>query len=364
MPGSLYTAKARSYLRRQCIAFEEVPPSDARFADYVLPRINRWIIPVLELPDGILIQDTEAIIDHVESNRLATVPAIPENGVMETLARIIDLFGGEGLLRPAMHYRWSFDAENLPFLRADFLSALAPDAEGEMADGVFGMASGRMRAVTQGLGVNASTVPLIEQSYCEFLGLFEAHLATVRYVLGDRPTLADYGLIGPLFAHLARDPAPSLLMKQRAPGVWRWVERMNAPGGNTEKLFMPGEMPPTLIALLQYIAAEYVPEVASYVSAANAWLKAQACAAPSARAMPRVVATTTMTWRGAQIPVAVMPYRLWMLQRVQDSAARLGPDDRAMLAGLLERCGLNPLLDLVVARRVERVGHLEVFAAK
>jgi hypothetical protein len=35
--------------------------------------------------------------------------------------------------------------------------------------------------------------------------------------------------MGPLYAHLARDPYPSVLMKQQAQRVWRWVERMNAP---------------------------------------------------------------------------------------------------------------------------------------
>lgn len=361
MPGSLYTAKARSYLRKQRIAFEEVPPADPRFTEHVLPQIGRWIIPVLELPDATLIQDTEAIIDHVEATGRAPVPAMPEDGVMETLARIIDLFGGEGLLRPAMHYRWSFDAENLAFLRADFLSALAPDAEGDMAEAVFGMASGRMRAVTEGLGVTPATAPLVEQSYCEFLDLFEQHLATARYVLGDRPTLADYGLIGPLFAHLARDPAPSLLMKQRSPRVWRWVERMNAPGAHTQTLFTPENLPPTLIALLQFIAAEYVPEATAYVAAANTWLQAQAGQPPSTRPLPRVIATTTIAWRGAEIRVAVMPYRLWMLQRVQDSAARLGVAQQASLKTLMEACGLGTLLQLAVARRVERVGQLEVF---
>ncbi|PHY13768.1 hypothetical protein CSW58_03550 [Caulobacter sp. B11] len=85
-----------------------------------------------------------------------------------------------------------------------------------------------MRKAMAGFGVNEQSIPLIEAAYEEFLDLFDAHLAHAPYLLGGRPTIGDYGLIGPLFAHLARDPYPSLLMKRRAHRVWRWVERMNS----------------------------------------------------------------------------------------------------------------------------------------
>ena len=50
MPGSLYSAKARSYLRTHRIAYVERVPGDPRYTDHVVPAIGRWIIPVLETP--------------------------------------------------------------------------------------------------------------------------------------------------------------------------------------------------------------------------------------------------------------------------------------------------------------------------
>ncbi len=43
-----------------------------------------------------------------------------------------------------------------------------------------------------------------EAAALRFLRLFEAHLATTgaAFVLGNRPSLADYGLAAPLYAHL------------------------------------------------------------------------------------------------------------------------------------------------------------------
>jgi glutathione S-transferase len=47
-PCSLYTAKARSYLRKQRISFEEFSVSDQHYQLYVVPKIGRVIMPVLE----------------------------------------------------------------------------------------------------------------------------------------------------------------------------------------------------------------------------------------------------------------------------------------------------------------------------
>ena len=64
MPGSLYTAKVRSYLRKQRIPFEERSPAHPHFREHVVSTIGRWIIPVLQTPDGTLVQDGSMIIDR------------------------------------------------------------------------------------------------------------------------------------------------------------------------------------------------------------------------------------------------------------------------------------------------------------
>ena len=66
-------------------------------------------------------------------------------------------------------------------------------------------------------------------------------------------------------------------------------------------------------------------------------------------------------WRGHDIQVAVMPYRLFMLQRVQDAAARLEAEASQQWHALLARTGLAPLMDLRCRRRVRRQGHFEVW---
>lgn len=370
MPGSLYTAKARAYLRKQRLPLIELPVGDADFA-HMVAVAGRFIMPILRDADGTVVQDGAAIIDHIEASGRARLSAFPDDGLLRTLSLIFELFGGEGLLRPAMHYRWNFDAENLAFLRRDFVAALAPKAEEAQANALFGMASGRMRKAGASFGVSPETYEAVEESYAEFLGLLDAHLATMPYLLGGRPTIGDYGLVGPLYAHLARDPAPARLMQATAYNVWRWTERMNAAAPlldglvADESLMESGAIPPTLRGLLAFVARDYLPELSASVAFANGWLDAQPDLVVGTNGLTdpaqRSIGRCSFVWRGHQIEAAVLPYRFWLLQRVQDSAAALGTQHRTLLAALLDEVGLASLLTLQTRRRVERRNHLEVW---
>lgn len=373
-PGSLYTGKARAYLIKQQIPFENRAAGEARFRETIVPKIGRWIIPVLEAPDGALIQDGSNIIDHFEAQGPTRLPAFPTTPLHRLVGQIFELFGGEGLLRPAMHYRWNFDETNRAFLARDFPAALAPTgAPPEVQAQTFEMASGRMRKAMAGFGVSADSIPAVEAAYAQFLDLFDRHLAASPYLLGGRPTIGDYGLIAPLYAHLARDPYPALLMKQTAFRVWRWTERMNAVdqdageyGAPPAELFPDDAVPDSLKALLRFIAEDYLPEVEAFVGFTNGWLEARPDIAPGTNGLPRpqdrVIGQAAFTWRGVPVTVNVMPYRLYLLQKVQDVADAAEPAARRAMDALLDETGLSPLLALRASRRVERRDHLEVWA--
>ncbi|MFA5990209.1 MAG: glutathione S-transferase N-terminal domain-containing protein [Sphingomonas sp.] len=370
MPGSLYTAKARAYLRKQQLDMVEMPVGDPAFQP-ILKQIGRFIMPVVVMPGGEVVQDSTAIIDHIEAIGAARRSAYPQTPVHHLVSLIIELFGGEGLLRPAMHYRWNFDAENIAFLRHDFVAALNPKADKVTGDATFAMASTLMRKAGASFGVNEATIPTIESSYAELLALLDAHFSTTPYLLGGRPTIGDYGLIGPLFAHLGRDPAPARQMQAGARAVFRWTERMNAPDAlldglcRDEALFADDAVPDTLMALLRYIAVDYLPELTAHIAFTNAWLAERPDLAPGTNGLEnpaqRSIGMASFVWRGHEIATAVLPYRFWLLQRVQDAAAALDSKGKAAIAALLEDCGLAPLLELRTARRVERVNHLEIW---
>ena len=82
---------------------------------------------------------------------------------------------------------------------------------------------------------------------------FNRHFEQYPYLLGWKPCVGDFGLLAPMYAHLGRDPHPASLMQQRAPRVYRWVERMNRADQDVPEFFTAGtdflkndEVPETL----------------------------------------------------------------------------------------------------------------------
>ena len=384
-PVSLYTGKVRSYLRTQGIDFVELSPGSDRYLNHVVPTVGRWIIPCLETPDGEIIQDGADIVDHFDlgdgqEHRRFSVR--PESPTLLAISHLFEIFGGEGLLRPAMHYRWNFDELNLEFIMSEFALNMPQSLTEEQAREMFLKSSGRMRRAAVVFGVAPESQPLIEAAFEEWLDLFSAHLADHPYLLGGRPTLGDYGLIAAMWAHLFRDPAPSLLIKRRAPRVGRWVERMTTSepylheyGGEVEPdLIDDTDLPETLLAMMRFVADEYLPEITAHVEVANEWLAARpeieegtnGLADPAARGLavrggPAGEGTATFDWRGIQITTGVMPYRFWLMQRLHDDLAAAGADEQQRARDGFRLGGVEQILDLRTIRRVERSGHLEVW---
>jgi hypothetical protein len=78
------------------------------------------------------------------------------------------------------------------------------------------------------VGSNATTKPVIESSFKHALGLLEAHLVSRPYVMGGRPSMADFGLWGQLY-EAATDPTPGAILRSSAPKVMDWIVRVLFP---------------------------------------------------------------------------------------------------------------------------------------
>ena len=371
MAGSLYTGKVRAYLRQNHIPFVEHKAGGARFAEQIVPKVNRWIIPVVEMPDGELLQDGTVILDHFESSGASRHSIYPQDPVLRAIAHVFELFGGEGLLRPAMHYRWNFDETNLDFIRDTFRDVLPNGLDANAQRTVFDHASGRMRNAAVAFGVTPETFKTVEESYADFLARFNAHLQNTPFLLGGHATIGDFGLFGPLYAHLGRDPAPLHLMQTTAPRVFRWTERMNMSETfvdqeteqTGEELFSDADIPDTLKALMAFVAEEYLAEITAHVIFANQWLAENADAGPGKTGLGRGIGMTSFDWRGHEITTAVMPYRFYLLQRLTDWVDAASGADQHAIRAVFAETGLESMLDLRTNRRVERKDHLEVWAA-
>jgi hypothetical protein len=271
-----------------------------------------------------------------------------------------------------MHYRWDYD-EQLNFIKNDFTSGMTPpETDQASKDTLFEFASARMRKAKQFFGVTEHSIELVQQSYKEFLALFTAHLKHYPYLLGGRPTYGDYGLIAALYAHLGRDPVPAMQMRIAAPEVARWVERMNAPekivieyADLSDELFSADNIPQTLIDLMKYVAVEYLPELIAHVDYTNNWLAQQKdlLAGTNGLEKPhtRDIGMATFEWRGINLTTAVMPYRFYLLQRIQQAFAQTNKDEQQKITDLFSITNMSDLLTIRTSRAVQRVNHLEVW---
>ena len=146
MPASLYSGKARSYLRTHRIDYVERAPGDPRYTGEIEPGHRSVDHPGTPDPRR---HHRPGHRRHHRPPRRHQPPersAYPATPVHRTVAHLLELFGGEGLLRPAMHYRWDFDDTNVAFLAKDFSAALAVGADDATRDAVFAFAIERMRA--------------------------------------------------------------------------------------------------------------------------------------------------------------------------------------------------------------------------
>ncbi len=161
---SLYTGRARSYLIKSGTAFRELSSGHKSFKAEVLPESKLATIPVLVTPEGEVIRDGGAIIEHFE--KASSRPFQPSTPKQQIVSTLFDLIGTSGLLRPAMHYRWNYLEENSEFLRYHFLHSQPEHPERE-AKSQYMMS--KMQYAGQLFGVTEETGILVETLYLEFL---------------------------------------------------------------------------------------------------------------------------------------------------------------------------------------------------
>ena len=374
-PHSLFTGKVRSYLIKKQVPFIELLASDPRFLSEVVPAVGHRVIPVVESPAGDLIQDGTAIIDFVEARHDA-VSITPPGPVQQVVAQFLDAFGSNYLMPAAMHYRWSYRSEQELFLQTEFARSVPAAMPYDQRLDLAGKVMARFNGFLPNLGVDEQAIPAIEGAYLELLDALELHFRAHPYLLGGRPSLADFGMMAPLYAHLARDPVPAMLMRTRAPNVARWTERMNSariedddyadPGGN-----FPADdaIPATLEAVLKIAFAQWEPGLAADAAQFERWLADLPDAAPGIvvshsgnRVVHPHVGMIEYPWRGMTMRRASHVHSLWHLARAQTAAADLSGEAAERLSALLDRTGGNAIMATRLSHPLRRENNVVVLA--
>lgn len=348
---SLYSGKARAYLRYKEIPFEEVLCTAEVYRNTIIPRVGDMIIPVLISPDDIAVQDTTEIIDFLEE-RFPEPPVYPETPLQRLTALLFEVYGDEWLLIPAMYYRWWFKEDNYDFIVREFGRTTSPQAEPDVQRSAGETTASFFGGLLPGLGATEKNHKQIEQWYETFLDCFDAHLKSCPFLLGGRPSVGDFGLMGPLYAHLYRDPYPGRLMRSRAPLVANWVERMNAPQPRSGD-FLPGDdVPETLFPILKMMFEEMFPPMLDTVEKLSDWLDTH----PDDE-IPEVLGNHTFSILGVTEFRNIRPYNQWMFQRPVDYYQSLDGSEKKRADDFLKALGGFEVMRVNFPRRVKRVNH-------
>lgn len=221
---SYYAGKLEAYLRHRGIAYVLLPMVD--HAKEMREGAGAVQSPVLQLEDGRWLSDTTPILAWFDAQREAGEPSIyPEDPSLRFAALLLEDYADEWLWRPAMHFRWSFlqDRQYASGVLTDeqMTAMRAPRFLKRWA-----ITRRQRGGFVRGDGVTAATRRHVESSAMASFDLLEAVLRERPFLFGDRPTIADFGFVAPMFRHFAQDPTPSEIMRQRAPRLYAWVARM------------------------------------------------------------------------------------------------------------------------------------------
>jgi len=253
---SYFTGKLEAYLRGKKIPYELIE-MDTRDFKRCGKATGVAQMPQVQWTDYTWLSDTTLIIDFIEKQAPQT-SILPTDPAQLFLAQLLEDFGDEWLWRPALYYRWANVAD------ARLMSYRL--AKGMMRDVPLPLFMRRWVILNRQRfhflwldGVRPSTAKRVEAHYLETLAALENVLQHTPFVLGHRPTLADYGLYGSMFRHFFCDPTPAGIMRTQAPAVHEWVARMwNLNLGDFNALHFQNDVPAHLHPLLNIVCSEFL----------------------------------------------------------------------------------------------------------
>lgn len=310
--ASYFTGKLEAYLRARGIPYF-LEPFSTRNMKYCTSNTGVVQIPQVECADGSWLVDTTLIIEYFEKN-LPPPQITPASRPLAFVSRLIEDYADEWLWRPAMHYRWSYP--ETAYLMSSWLAEHIADQPGPAWVKRLWWKIRQKGIFVRGDGVNSKTINAVESFYLDTLDALETIFQNRPYVLGERPTEADFGLFGPMFRHFFCDPAPARIMRERAPAVHEWVARIwNINPEKVSGQTLADAVPPDLSDLLKNIATDYLP-----------YLEANALAYANGDKKVSYEAG------GATFTEPVKPYRVWCRDRLQSALSQLGETERDLIA--------------------------------
>lgn len=343
---SYFTGKVLCYLRYKQVPFVLQPVNLYTLTRRIKHKTGAVVMPVVVTPQGQWIQDSSVIIDHIEA-QLAQPSIIPAMPIQRFCAYLIEAWGDEWWVPVAMHTRWSYP-ENYALFESEAGPALLPGLPGFLQRHAVRQVANKLRSMLPLVGVRPAQFAVLDRWTDHMLDLLDAHFAQLPFLLGARPTLADFGLVGSMYGHLGRDPWPARELVAKRPHLHAWISRMAdpqpLPAGAT--LLPQDQIAPTLLPVLRALCTEFLP----LLEGINVQVKDTLARLPLGKTLPRSLKDVEVPMGDGRFCRAALPYTLWMAQRTLDVYHAMNPAEQVQVRDWLSLLGGERLLTLDIPR--------------
>ncbi len=330
-PGSPYTRKMLAYMRYRHIGYELLI-GDQATEGLGLPKPKVELLPTFYLPGDS--GEIEAVVDSTPlirrfEDEFGGRETLPENPVLAFLNYLIEDYADEWLTKSMFHYRWYFDADIkkagsiLPLWRGLQMSTQQHEAAAAFV-------ADRQISRLYVVGSNDVTAPIIEASYRRFLKILDAIIARQTFLLGSRPSSADFGVYAQLTQLAKFDPTPMSICLQEAPRVYAWTDVIDDLSGqdcHEDGWMRISDVREVLGPLLEEIGRVYAPALIA-----------------NAKALQSGDKQMEATIDGKRWEQPSFPYQGRCLAWIREEYHKLSGDDRPQVDDIIEGTGCEVLL--------------------
>ena len=330
-PGSPYTRKMLALLRYRRIphaiiwASHSNPP-----AGYPEPGVK--LLPTFYFPtagSGLeAAVDSTPIIRRLEREHVGRT-VVPSDPVLAFLNFLIEDYADEWLTKCMFHFRWAHkaDADNAgPLLIFWSQPTMSDEAARTASDFISKRQIDRLYVV----GSNATTAETVERSYARLIVALDALIQRQGYVLGARPSSADFALYGQLTQLAIVEPTSAAITTATSRRVRGWVDRVEDLSGlaPTDAEWLSRDaLRASIQPLLTEVGRVYVPFLLA-----------------NAKAVMGGASSFETTIDGRPWTQPSFTYQAKCLKWIRDEFSGLSPIDRAEIADLCAGTGCDQLL--------------------
>ncbi len=331
--SSPYSCKLRTYLNYKEIPYQRMRINLKAYYNTIVDKVGMSIMPVIITPFEQVMQDTTPIMEVFEK-QYKDKSCIPDDSRLAFIMTLLEDFGDEYLTRFSMHYRWGNDITRTTLSHRLARSMSYGDVNMH-AKKVAPMVLGRQSGFDGPLGLKDEEArESLDKQLIDLLSILDSHFEEHQFLLGDRPSLADFAVYGHFQAHLFQDPYSAAIMEQYGSRTCNWLDTISEFGDERgliqqtqfgSWLDLDEKTHTTLNSLLLFVGRTYIPFSAGTALASSQGNK-----------------TFKANIYDLEVEFSTFQYRAWAFENVQNTYQALTLQDKNWLSPLLKDAQVMP----------------------